>query len=658
MAASQTFTQQLTGFLQDRRLWPPSLRLKLTIALSAMILAIMGTGALTMLTQQERLLQEAAEERARAIGRTLAAVGSAAVIENLFRLQESMQHYLKDDTILDIDIVDPDNLIIASMNERRIGLTLEDHAWLDARRQTAESVMASTTPDGQPVLVVVEPLIDRQVIAAWVRLTVSLVQVQRERDETATRIVLIASALIGAGILAISMTFRRVSNVFHAVIAQLKSPLDTLGRTLSAGGTVAQVPAHRSVAGIGHTDEIDRLADIAGQTVQVLTVQSEALQQFARTLEEKVAQRTVELEQARQQAVQSLEALRDNEQQLRSIVDTAPDGIIIVNGQGKVRSSNPAACRMFGYSADEMVGKDIETMLQPPSKKGAAGFFGFVLPAALFSHKSVSVNLDLIGLRKNGAKFPVDMSLSQVALRDHPHLTAIVRDITDRRRAEETKRRHELRLRQMTEEREQMYKDLHDGMLQSLYAVGMTLESTKVLLAQTPHEASQQLDRAVSQIRRLVQDLRDFIPRLWPEMEAPNELEAALHALVHSSAAWPSIPFKVKIDRATASRLSQEQELALLHIAREGIGNIVRHARARSGVIHLYTHKNTVRLALKDDGVGFKIIKSGSAGGGLADMAAHARKLGGRLIVSSSPGRGTRITAEIPLAKPTGMENV
>jgi len=131
--------------------------------------------------------------------------------------------------------------------------------------------------------------------------------------------------------------------------------------------------------------------------------------------------------------------LEENERQLRTITSSARDGIIMMDGDGKVSFWNEAATRIFGYDRDEVMGRSVHELIVP--KRYHAAFWKG-LPRFRETGMGVAVNqtLDLTALRKSGERFPIELSLSSVRLRDQWHAVAIVRDVTERRRADETLR--------------------------------------------------------------------------------------------------------------------------------------------------------------------------------------------------------------------------
>ena len=338
-----------------RYAWTHNYGLRLGVSLSLILSLVMGAGTGVLITQQNHALRQAAEERARAVARTFAAVGSAAVLDNLYRLQESLQLFVQDDSLLEIDIVDNDSLVVAAKQPGRIGTVLDDPGWLKARKSKREVILESSLDKGQPTLVIIEPLFDRDELTAWVRMVVSLSQIERERDQTLWQLLAVTVAIMLVGLYAIRRVLRKTSTVLQGVVATLQSARVPLGP-----GEPSLV---LSVSQSAPRGDFERLLAVATDTASALSAQTHSLQDLAQSLEAKVIARTQDLEEARAQAVRSLEELREKETRLRSLVDNAADGILVTDAQWIIESVNPAACSLFGHSVAELRGLEIQTLL-------------------------------------------------------------------------------------------------------------------------------------------------------------------------------------------------------------------------------------------------------------------------------------------------------
>jgi signal transduction histidine kinase len=215
------------------------------------------------------------------------------------------------------------------------------------------------------------------------------------------------------------------------------------------------------------------------------------------------------------------------------------------------------------------------------------------------------------------------------------------------RHAEESSRRSEQYLRQALEEREQMAQNLHDGIIQSLFALGLALERCRRLIVKDPNEVDHQLGMAIPGLKAVIRELRTYIVGQEPHIGNGRELEAALALEVRTVQSSHDLQMTLQMDPQAADLVTPNQAAHLLYIAREALSNSLRHANATHATLVLERHDGRARFVLEDDGVGFDLPTS-SSGDGLKNMAARAAKLHAELNIVSKPGHGTRVMLELP----------
>lgn len=219
------------------------------------------------------------------------------------------------------------------------------------------------------------------------------------------------------------------------------------------------------------------------------------------------------------------------------------------------------------------------------------------------------------------------------------------------REAEDTLRASERDLRRLLEERERMARDLHDGIIQSIYAQVLGLERCRRLVGSRPEEARAQLAAGLAELRRVIRELRGHLKGLTPRVMSGAELEAAVDALGRTLREARGFHVERRLDPAATGRLTPEQAEQVLYVVREALSNSLRHAGAGAATVSLEDTGAALRLVVEDDGQGFDPAAAAERGRGLANMAARARSLGGRFGVASAPGRGTRVEVEIPMER-------
>jgi signal transduction histidine kinase len=201
----------------------------------------------------------------------------------------------------------------------------------------------------------------------------------------------------------------------------------------------------------------------------------------------------------------------------------------------------------------------------------------------------------------------------------------------------------------IVEERERIGRDLHDGIIQSLYAVGLSLEDVPELMAESPGEAVTRVDRAIESINLTIRDIRNFIFGLRPELLEHADIVSSLTALADEFRLNTLIDIDVLVDPVAPIEMGPEERAQLLQIARESLSNIARHARATRAEVIIGTEDGNLLLEFTDNGRGFDpdAVRPTNHQG-LANMRGRARAMGGTLAIDSEPGAGTRIIVRLP----------
>ncbi len=208
----------------------------------------------------------------------------------------------------------------------------------------------------------------------------------------------------------------------------------------------------------------------------------------------------------------------------------------------------------------------------------------------------------------------------------------------------------EVRERAALEERERIGQDLHDGIIQSIYATGLGLEECVRIAEEAPHEVKPKVEAAIAGLNTVIRDVRSYIVGLQPEALQEWGLGRALAQLTRGLALNALLHADLDVEPGLDDDLSAEQTGQLFQICREALGNVVRHAHASRVSLTLRRDAGAVVLAIADDGVGFDPAVQVGAGHGLRNMAERAGRLGAELAVESACGRCTRIRARMPLA--------
>jgi signal transduction histidine kinase len=207
----------------------------------------------------------------------------------------------------------------------------------------------------------------------------------------------------------------------------------------------------------------------------------------------------------------------------------------------------------------------------------------------------------------------------------------------------------EKRLSGLLEDRARISRDLHDSVLQSLYAIGLSLETSHRISALPRSGANRAYSHAVDQLNRLIHEVRGIIKGLADGSVQDMNLSEELRQLAGSYEQLSSVTITLSLQPSALDVLTREEEQEILNIVREALSNCVRHAQATHAEVTIRTQSNRVRISISDDGKGFVETGAHPKGYGLMNMEARAKKLGGSLLLRSKPGQGTRITAEFLL---------
>jgi len=201
-------------------------------------------------------------------------------------------------------------------------------------------------------------------------------------------------------------------------------------------------------------------------------------------------------------------------------------------------------------------------------------------------------------------------------------------------------------------ERNRIARDLHDGIVQYVYALGLNLEHARDLLQIDTAGAAGILTQSVEQVNHVLSEMRTFIYQLRPIIMREKEIGQWIADLCRQFQQATGIEVAAEIGKSGGRELSPEISIALFRIIQEALANIYQHARARSATLVLEFRAEDVRLRIADDGAGFdpagrKPPQSGG-GHGLHNMEERVRDLNGTLTLDSAPGAGTRLEAVIP----------
>ncbi len=199
------------------------------------------------------------------------------------------------------------------------------------------------------------------------------------------------------------------------------------------------------------------------------------------------------------------------------------------------------------------------------------------------------------------------------------------------------------------QERERFGMDLHDGVIQSIYAVGLQLEATQHQLQRAPQQAHETIAQAIHDLNDVIRDIRNYILDLRPERFQGRDLHRGLRELVRDLRANSFLEVSLDLDGVPSEVLTPEQTVEVLHIVQEALTNVRKHARARYVTVRIWMEDGVFYLDVTDDGIGIQQARVRPGGHGLLNMQQRARSLGGQLHIARGKQGGTSVRLRVPL---------
>jgi PAS domain S-box-containing protein len=329
------------------------------------------------------------------------------------------------------------------------------------------------------------------------------------------------------------------------------------------------------------------------------------------------------------------EQLQASEERLRAAIDASPVAIVEYALDDTITRWNPAAERIFGWTAEQVVGGKAKH--QPPGREAElAELFRRVRDGEVYT------GVESTRVRSDGST--VDVAIAAAPIRDPAgnvvsHM-ALFADISRRKRQEKELLESRARIVEAGDEaRRQLERNLHDGAQQRLVALSISLRLAQSKLSADPEAADAVLEGARAELAAALDDLRELARGIHPAVLTDRGLAAAVEAL----AARSPVPVSVEI---SDEALPAAVEAAAYYVIAESLANATKYARATGVTVRVSREDGRASVQVADDGGGGA---DPAAGSGLRGLADRVEALGGTLAVESPPGGGTCVGAEIPL---------
>ena len=315
-----------------------------------------------------------------------------------------------------------------------------------------------------------------------------------------------------------------------------------------------------------------------------------------------------------------------------ALLESSPDGLLVVDGKGIIELANPSASHIFGYPHGDLVGRSVDELVPAESREEHVDHRESYSsdPEA----RPMGTGLRLFGQHRDGSMFPIEISISPLDTGDDLRVIATVRDVTDR---EDTAARLA-----MMRDRERIARDLHDIVIQRLFAAGMNLQA--VAGNEDPDLVAERIRETVDELDDAIRELRASIFRLGGEDERRTVSVQLVELVDERSRVLGFTPeLEIEGDVDSLADFVVEQLVATLN---EGLSNVARHSKASAARVRIRLAHGQLELEITDNGQGM----SGAPKplGGISNMMWRAAELGGTCTLGAAEPAGMSLHWKVP----------
>jgi len=325
------------------------------------------------------------------------------------------------------------------------------------------------------------------------------------------------------------------------------------------------------------------------------------------------------------------EAIEQQAETFKTLVDTSREGIILADIDGKIEFVNPAAERIFGYHQDELLGVPLTRLMSDQHGVVHDGYIESYLRSGI--GKIIGTGRQLIAIRKDGSRFPIHLSIGDIKLSHTRLFAGVIMDISEQQQLQ----RKILEI--PVEEQRRIGQELHDGLGQQLTGLGMLATSLLNKASKPEHELASKLadglQQAIAQIRAISRGLMPV------DMDAAGFMNS-LENLVDEIRTQTSISIRFSIDEKVHFS-DNTSAMHLFRIAQEAINNAIKHSNASQIRVTLGVEKSRGRLSISDNGSGMQASVGDNKGLGLRIMEHRCGLIDAELIFKSSKSQGTEV---------------
>jgi two-component system sensor kinase FixL len=373
-------------------------------------------------------------------------------------------------------------------------------------------------------------------------------------------------------------------------------------------------------------------------------------------------------------------AQRESELRLRSILDTVPDAIVVIDAQGVIQSFSPAAERLFGYDSAAVIGRNVNVLMPQPYREAHDGYIDRYLRTG--ERRIIGIGRIVVGMRKGGETFPMELQVGEFAFSGSRYFTGFVRDLTERQEAErriqdlQAELLHASRLSVMGQMASTMAHELN----QPLTAVTNYLEAGRQLLAtgvSGPERINEMIEKAIAQAQRagdVIRRLRGFVGKGETErrIHSLNQVVQEALALALVGARQRGVRTSLELDHALPPVLVDQVQIqqVVLNLVRNALEAMepVERRELTVGTRGVPEHR-VVEVIVADSGPGiapelagrlfqpFVTTKATGMGLGLSICREIVEAHHGRLTTAPAPSGGTVFRVTLPIASREGADD-
>jgi len=424
--------------------------------------------------------------------------------------------------------------------------------------------------------------------------------------------------------------------------------------------------------GSTYSDEVGQLSRAFDEMTTDLKKSREKLEDYSRNLEKKVKERTRDLEMDIEKRKKTEKELYKSHQEFASLFRDNPEALVYADEKGNILDVNPRFTELFGYTLEEVKGRNVnDGMIHPPDKIEEGKKIDEIALSKGY------INYETIRKKKDGTLFPVAISGSNIRINGQVKgMLGTFIDITKRVRAKEKiqgilkqiekdrkslKRLSKKLINAQEEERRKISETIHDDIGQNITAIKINISVIEeAIKSHTIHKMEERLIETKSLLNNVFEQLHKLSVDLRSPLLRDLGLVPALHDYVNRYKKRENIDIDFEVINLK-KRLNKEIEIVIFRIVQEAFTNISKHARADNIYLRLENKKSKVFVLIKDNGKGFNTknvrdLEELGKGLGLIEMRERIETVGGNLDIKSSLGKGTQLLIEMPVALQFSLE--